>query len=309
MSAAVAATIPFPQLYTSLEGWSTPLTIALSYASVVTLWNSASGQKTPSWTKTSAFTAFVFLHNVLLAVFSALTFVNVVPQFASYLRSRPLRDAWCDRDAKFWDSTLFYWTWLFYLSKYYEIMDTIIILLKGKRSSLLQTYHHIGAILCMHVSTYSKAAPIVLFVSFNSLIHTLMYTYYAMTTVNIRPPVFLKKSLTKLQITQFLVGMTAASSFLIIEFLLPAPKTSTTVASGAVAVDAAETSSSNATSSPSSSSYTCLKDESNVFAVWFNLAYLVPLTYLFFDFLWKTYTKSGRTSAAATAAAAAKKSQ
>ena len=39
-----------------------------------------------------------------------------------------------------------------------------------------------------------------------SFIHTLMYLFYTCSALKLPFPTFLKKSLTKLQITQFLVG-------------------------------------------------------------------------------------------------------
>lgn len=48
-----------------------------------------------------------------------------------------------------WEEGLAFYGWLFYLSKFYEVIDTAIIIAKGKKSSLLQTYHHAGAMICM----------------------------------------------------------------------------------------------------------------------------------------------------------------
>lgn len=60
-------------------------------------------------------------------------------------------------------------------------MDTIIILLKGRRSSLLQTYHHAGAIITMYMGYNYRAHPIWIFTTFNSFVHTIMYAYYGKT--------------------------------------------------------------------------------------------------------------------------------
>lgn len=75
---------------------------------------------------------------------------------------------------RFWNSGLAYFGWLFYISKFYEVLDTLIILAKGKKSSTLQTYHHAGAMLCMWAGIRYSAAPIWIFPTFNSLIHALM---------------------------------------------------------------------------------------------------------------------------------------
>ena len=167
----------------------------------------------------------------------------------------------CDTDGTFWNS-LGYYSYYFYLSKYYEIIDTIIILLKGRRSSLLQTYHHAGAIITMYLGYNYRAHPIWIFTTFNSFVHTIMYAYYAATSVGLHPPG--KKYLTSMQITQFLVGITIAVSYLFVPG--------------------------------------CIRTPGAQMAVWINVGYLFPLTYLFVDFAKRTYSKRG-------AAAAQKKAQ
>jgi len=75
---------------------------------------------------------------------------------------------------RLWNEGLAFYGWLFYLSKYYEVVDTLIIIAKGRKSSVLQTYHHAGAMLCMWAGVRYMAAPIWIFVLANSFIHTIM---------------------------------------------------------------------------------------------------------------------------------------
>jgi len=75
---------------------------------------------------------------------------------------------------RMWNEGLAFWGWFFYLSKYYEVVDTLIILAKGKRSPLLQTYHHAGAMLSMWAGMRYMSPPIWLFVFANSGIHSMM---------------------------------------------------------------------------------------------------------------------------------------
>jgi hypothetical protein len=75
---------------------------------------------------------------------------------------------------RIWNEGLNYYGWIFYLSKFYEVLDTFIILAKGKPSSTLQTYHHAGAMICMWAGMRYMAIPIWVFVVYNSFIHTLM---------------------------------------------------------------------------------------------------------------------------------------
>jgi hypothetical protein len=76
-----------------------------------------------------------------------------------------------------WNEGLAFYGWLFYLSKFYEVVDTLIILAKGKYSSTLQTYHHAGAMMCMWAGMHYMSVPIWIFVFFNSFIHALMVSF------------------------------------------------------------------------------------------------------------------------------------
>jgi len=79
---------------------------------------------------------------------------------------------------RIWNEGLAFYGWWFYLSKFYEVFDTVIILAKGKRSSTLQTYHHTGAMLCMWAGIRFMSPPIWMFVAWNSLIHAIMVSKF-----------------------------------------------------------------------------------------------------------------------------------
>jgi hypothetical protein len=75
---------------------------------------------------------------------------------------------------RMWNQGMAFYGWFFYLSKFYEVLDTVIILAKGKRSSTLQTYHHAGAMMCMWAGIRFMSPPIWMFCLVNSFIHALM---------------------------------------------------------------------------------------------------------------------------------------
>ncbi|KAG9300675.1 hypothetical protein G9A89_023473 [Geosiphon pyriformis] len=267
-----ASDIPYPEYYSLFMDWRFPISVATIYTLTVFLLNPKSTKvsrvvaqsKGIKESQTSGsgplMTAFVFLHNSLLCVYSLVTFIGMFSAQFKNFWNNSFMDAYCDRDQTLWKSSLFYWGYLFYLSKYYEIIDTIIILLKGRRSSLLQTYHHAGAIITMWCGVYYQATAIWIFVLFNSFIHTIMYAYYAATSVGIHPPG--KQYLTTMQITQFLVGTSLAGTYV---------------------------------ASPS-----CLVMPGAWEATWVNIAYLFPLTYLFVDFAKKMYGGKGKKAAGVT---------
>ena len=92
--------------------------------------------------------------------------------------------------------------WWFYISKFYEVLDTAIILLKGRPSSLLQViimlgYDVYGLVLDINLHQFDFV--------FNSFIHSLMYFIFH-CCLKIRVPNFFQRILTTMQITQFIVG-------------------------------------------------------------------------------------------------------
>jgi GNS1/SUR4 family len=82
---------------------------------------------------------------------------------------------------RLWNEGLAFYGWFFYLSKFYEVLDTAIILAKGKRSSTLQTYHHAGAMMCMWAGIRYMSPPIWMFVTVNSGIHAMMVYFSCLT--------------------------------------------------------------------------------------------------------------------------------
>ncbi|OMH86103.1 putative elongation of fatty acids protein [Zancudomyces culisetae] len=153
----------------------------------------------------SALTAFIFLHNTFLCLYSAWTFVKSAPLVYKVFTTEGV----CDPNNVSWNSGMLEITYLFYLSKYYEFVDTAIILMKGRRVITLQTYHHAGAILGMYLGCLFIPTQIYSFVVFNSFVHTIMYAYYALTSIGFTPPG--KKYITKMQLTQFFLGFGVAT--------------------------------------------------------------------------------------------------
>ena len=77
---------------------------------------------------------------------------------------------------------------IFYLSKYYEFIDTWIHYCKNRNPPFLQIFHHIGAIITMALNVKFKLNAAWIFVIFNSFIHFIMYLYYAIATIGFKIP-------------------------------------------------------------------------------------------------------------------------
>lgn len=163
--------------------------------------------------KSEGFKNFVALHNLALAVFSGVTMWNSWNVVFSHLAQRGFFATYCDMEGTHWNSGLGAWATIFYISKYYEFVDTWILVLKGKKASFLQVYHHTGIVFCMWGGVVCQSAWLLFVVCLNSFIHTLMYTYFLMKTLY--PEIHIKqaKHLTMAQIGQLSFGISCSAGF------------------------------------------------------------------------------------------------
>jgi len=116
----------------------------------------------------------IALHNSALVVFSAYVCHGL---FNIYMKG-PLTFS---PGHYFKDEDFSYYNWIFYLSKYYEFLDTFIIYSKNRKPIFLQTFHHLGAVWMWHFACYNKLEAIGIGSLFNAGVHTIMYSYYLLT--------------------------------------------------------------------------------------------------------------------------------
>ncbi len=118
-----------------------------------------------------------------------------------------LKAVYCDADGALWSSGLGGWATIFYISKYYEFLDTCVLIIKNKKPSFLQLYHHAGVVLSLWGAVVSGGAWVLIVVLLNSGIHTMMYTYYLIKTIWPAMQIKQAKYLTTAQIIQFFTGI------------------------------------------------------------------------------------------------------
>ncbi|VDL57466.1 unnamed protein product [Hymenolepis diminuta] len=105
--------------------------------------------------------------------------------------------------------------WCYYVSKLIEFTDTIIFVLRKKKSQMtfLHVYHHITMPFWCWIAVRWYAGGSTFFIpAMNSVIHCIMYTYYGASALGIR---FVQKRwLTALQLVQFFTGIIFGISLL-----------------------------------------------------------------------------------------------
>ncbi len=176
-------------------------------------------------------------HNLILAIYSAwtcyYTWSNVLAFIEEYRANDPsktmtdgmwevmcpglgLGDKKVAKRDELWFGkyNMMFWITHFYISKFYEFVDTWILLWDEKPIQVLQTFHHAGIAVLMWMLTVTYSSPVIVVVCFNSFIHTIMYVYYYLSTFDKVKYSTLRKSLepfkplvTNMQLIQFFVGL------------------------------------------------------------------------------------------------------
>lgn len=160
--------------------------------------------------KSATFKRLALLHNVAICLFSLSASVGVWTIVRRVYVDEGFASVVCDSTT--WNMGLNKWGMLFYLSKYWELVDTFLLVWKRRSPSFLQVYHHAVTIVCAYLLQASHTPATFLFVGLNATVHTVMYAYYALALLGIRSK--LKPLITIMQIMQFIVGICiAASSF------------------------------------------------------------------------------------------------
>ena len=123
----------------------------------------------------------------------------------------------CENKETTSQGSLWFYVYLYYLSKFYELLDTVLQMFSGKipPNYFLHVYHHSFVIINVWFWLESSASLQFIGLLFNTAVHVVMYYYYYLRSVGIVPK--WKNAVTSFQIIQFI---TSAVSFLVMMFLL-----------------------------------------------------------------------------------------
>jgi elongation of very long chain fatty acids protein 6 len=148
------------------------------------------------------------LWNLSLSTFSAIGFIRTAPQLLHNLTNYTWRQNFCfDPESHYGSGSTGLWVQLFILSKFPELLDTFFIVIHKKPVIFLHWYHHVSVLLyCWH-SYVTKAPTGIVFCVMNYAVHAIMYFYYFLMAVHMKPKAFQAVYITAAQISQMVVGV------------------------------------------------------------------------------------------------------
>ena len=144
--------------------------------------------------------------NLTLAVFSALGALRTIPEIIFVLQHHDFYASVCVPIEFFEKTVVMFWSFLFVLSKALEFGDTIFIVLRKQPLIFLHWFHH-SSVLIFAWFTFSEYTSTERWIGvMNYSIHALMYFFYALRALKVKPPRFVAMVLTIIQILQMIVA-------------------------------------------------------------------------------------------------------
>mmetsp|Transcript_37041 Transcript_37041/g.104510 ORF Transcript_37041/g.104510 Transcript_37041/m.104510 type:complete len:265 (-) Transcript_37041:88-882(-) len=186
----------------------TPLVAMVGYAiTVVVLKNACATRRD--------FKMFTIFHNLFLATASAVMACGATIALAERYVEEGHDGIFCSQRpaGTVLDGAPGFWLYLYYWSKYIELIDTLLLCFKLKPTIPLHLYHHTVMLwLSWGSFHFDWLEGSVWCTIVNSVIHTIMYSYYLLTALGY--DVWWKKYLTAAQIFQFITGSVYVTIFL-----------------------------------------------------------------------------------------------
>ncbi|KAM3723606.1 putative fatty acid elongation protein [Dirofilaria immitis] len=147
----------------------------------------------------------LFIWNLSLALFNTFGFIRFSEQMIHSLLYEGIYPSLCYSVNP--TDVAAYWAYLFLWSKVVELGDTLFIILKKKPLIFLHYYHHASVLIYTAHSGAENTGSGKMFIIMNFLVHSAMYTYFAVTSYGIRPPKAISMILTTIQIAQMFAGI------------------------------------------------------------------------------------------------------
>lgn len=150
---------------------------------------------------------YLALWSGLLAVFSIFGAMRTAPELYWALSKHGFEYSCCSSSYLDQGKVSSFWTYLFVLSKVFELGDTVFMVLRKQPIIFLHWYHHVTVLLYVWYSYVQKIGTGRYYMVLNFTVHSIMYSYYALRAMKFRLPRWISIFITTLQLLQMLTAI------------------------------------------------------------------------------------------------------
>lgn len=148
----------------------------------------------------------LILWNAGLAIFSFLGAYRTLPEFIYVVTEKGFKYSVCVETFSY--GVTGFWLWMYILSKPFELIDTVFLILRKREVIFLHWYHHLSVLLIVWFNTTEYPSTSRWFATINYSIHAVMYTYYLIMALKIvYMPKIISMMITSMQIIQMIIGV------------------------------------------------------------------------------------------------------
>jgi len=163
-------------------------------------------------------------------VFSTVCLIGGTYEVIQAFRKSGFESIFCDEKRDYNKGKIVFWLYLYYLSKYYELLDTFIIVFRRAPLRFIHTYHHVTTMTIAYLGIYLCGTGHWIPILVNTFVHVIMYYYYIVSTLGYR--VWWKNQLTNIQLVQFIIDFVCFVSWSIYDVYFVQPRGITCAGSG-----------------------------------------------------------------------------
>lgn len=157
---------------------------------------------------------FLALWNLALAVFSLVGALRTVPHLLLLLGDFGFEYTVCRAAfSSYGNGPAGFWVLLFIYSEYFELADTLLLVLRKRNVGFLHWYHHCSVLLFCWDAFMWEMPTGIYFATMNYSVHAIMYFYYFLAATCSRPPKW-GLLVAVLQLVQMAVGIAVTLSHL-----------------------------------------------------------------------------------------------
>ncbi|XP_023237907.1 putative fatty acid elongation protein 3 [Centruroides sculpturatus] len=147
----------------------------------------------------------LIIWNLVLCTFHTLAAIRILPEFIYALYYFGFTYSIC-RSTHVELKTTTFWNLMFLWCKVPELFDTAFLIFRKRKIIFMHWFHHaVSLFVCWYIASEPNAVSR-WYSSMNLAVHSLMYGYYAVTSMQISMPKFVPMFVTTMQILQMILA-------------------------------------------------------------------------------------------------------